>query len=453
MSSSPGLFLRPRRIRFEHCDPAGIVFFPQYLVMFVGLIEDWIHEELGIPYAELIGARRIGLPTVQLACDFRYPGRMGDAVALSLRVARLGNRSFTLEMGCRDATRDRLTVRQTIVTTSLDTHRPIPIPADLRAAMLRFDPSLDTAPPPPAQAAAGPALAPVSQGDGTAGQVLRPLIGLIGADIQRSLTPAMHEAAGAALGLDIRYQLIDTARLGRGAADLAPMLEGVRRLGFAGVNVTHPFKEAVCPHLDAIEGAARHVGSVNTVVVRDGRLIGWNTDISGFLAGWRRNFAARLPGRAALIGAGGAGRAIAHALAELGCTALALTDLARDRAERLAAELAAAHPRLAITIAADAEAACAGADGAVNATPIGMHAHPGLPLRAEALAGRAWVADAVYTPLETGFLAAGRRAGAAVLTGQDMAIGQAVDAFALFFGRPAPEEVMRATFQSRLAGG
>jgi shikimate dehydrogenase len=448
MSSNPGLFLRPRRIRFEHCDPAGIVFFPQYLVMFVGLIEDWIHEELGIPYVELIGTRRIGLPTVNLACDFRYPGRMGDDVALSLRVARLGNRSFTLEMGCRDETRDRLTVRQTIVTTSLDTHRPIPIPADLRAAMLRFDPSLDTAPPPPSKTSPGL----VSQSETKPGEVLRPLIGLIGADIQRSLTPAMHEAAGAALGLDIRYQLIDTAQLGRGAADLAPMLEGVRRLGFAGVNVTHPFKEAVCPHLDAIEGAARHIGSVNTVVVRDGRLIGWNTDISGFLAGWRRNFATRAPGRAALIGAGGAGRAIAHALAELGCTALALTDLARDRAERLAAELAAAHPRLAITIAADAAAACAGADGAVNATPIGMHAHPGLPVRADALAGLGWVADAVYTPLETAFLAAGRRAGAAVLTGQDMAIGQAVDAFALFFGRPAPEEVMRATFQARLAG-
>ena len=139
LSSAPR-FARARRIRFEHCDPAGIVFFPQYLVMFVSHLEDWIVEELGIPYADLIGARRVGLPTVSLSCEFRHPSRMGDEVSLGLRIARIGNRSFALDLDCSDVEQERVRIRQSIVTTSLDTHRPIPVPTDLRAAMTRFDP-------------------------------------------------------------------------------------------------------------------------------------------------------------------------------------------------------------------------------------------------------------------------------------------------------------------------
>jgi shikimate dehydrogenase len=275
----------------------------------------------------------------------------------------------------------------------------------------------------------------------------RPLIGLIGASIQRSLSPAMHEAAGAALGLDVRYHLIDAEVLRFGTADLPQLLDGVRRLGFAGVNVTYPFKEAVMRHLDGIEGAARQAGAVNTVVVRDGRLIGHNTDHSGFLAAWRHVLGSRRPGCAALIGAGGVGRAIVHGLAVLGLDELRLVDIERPRAEALLQNVAAAHPRLRITIAADAATALAGADGAVNATPVGSYAYPGLPVPERSLAGLAWAADAIYTPLETRFIAAARRGGAAVLPGGELAIGQAVDAFALFFNRPAPADVMRATFE------
>jgi len=141
-ASAPRRFARVRRIRFEHCDPAGIVFFPQYLVMFVSHLEDWIVEELGIPYAQLIGARRVGLPTVSLSCEFLHPSRMGDEVTLGLRVAKIGNRSIALELDCSDDERVRVRMRQSIVTTSLDTHRPIPVPDDLRAAMARFDPGV-----------------------------------------------------------------------------------------------------------------------------------------------------------------------------------------------------------------------------------------------------------------------------------------------------------------------
>jgi 4-hydroxybenzoyl-CoA thioesterase len=142
MSGGARRFERRRRIRFEDCDPAGIVFFPNYLTMFVSLLEDFVCEELAIPYADLVGARRIGLPTVSLSCEFTYPSRLGDNVSLGLRVLRLGNTSISLAMDCRDEARARVAVRQTIVVTSLETHRPIPIPADLRAALVGFDPAL-----------------------------------------------------------------------------------------------------------------------------------------------------------------------------------------------------------------------------------------------------------------------------------------------------------------------
>lgn len=131
-------FERPQPIRFGHCDPAGIVYFPQYLVMLNMLTEDWFNEALGIPYSQVLGPRRIGLPTVRLECDFTAISRMGETVTLGLSVARLGGRSITLDLGCRLGDEARLVARQVLVTTSLDTHRAIDIPDDLRAAMARF---------------------------------------------------------------------------------------------------------------------------------------------------------------------------------------------------------------------------------------------------------------------------------------------------------------------------
>lgn len=275
----------------------------------------------------------------------------------------------------------------------------------------------------------------------------RALLGLIGAKIGRSISPAMHEAAGAALGLDVRYHLIDSAELGFAAADLPRILDGVRALGFAGTNVTHPFKEAVVPLLDSVEGAARLVGAANTVVAQDGKLVGHNTDHSGFLAAWRRVFGPRRPGCVALIGAGGVGRAMAFGLLALGANELRVVDLDQARADGLAAALTAAYPKARVTAGTSAATALAGAVGVVNATPVGTYACPGMSVPEPALASAAWAADAIYTPLETGFIVAARRAGLDVLTGQELAIGQAIDAFTLFFGRPAPAEAMRAAFE------
>ncbi len=131
-------FERQLRIRFAHCDPAGIVFFPQYLVMINNLVEDWVTECLGVPYAELLGRRRTGMPTVSLQCEFTAISRMGEDVKLGLSVERLGGKSLTLQLGCRHGDEQRMSVRQVLVFTSLDTHRAVDVPADLRAAIDAF---------------------------------------------------------------------------------------------------------------------------------------------------------------------------------------------------------------------------------------------------------------------------------------------------------------------------
>ena len=132
------VFRRDRLIRFSDCDPAGIVFYPQYFVMFNGLVEDWVNDGLGIGYRALVIERRIGLPTVRLEADFTAVSRMGDPVELALEVERLGSRSLTLALRCTgDGGELRMTMRQVLVSTSLESHRAIEIPADLRAAILR----------------------------------------------------------------------------------------------------------------------------------------------------------------------------------------------------------------------------------------------------------------------------------------------------------------------------
>ena len=134
-----GTFVRERLIRFSDCDPAGIVFYPQYFVMFNGLVEDWVEEGLGIGFRKLVIGRRIGLPTVRLEADFRAVSKMGDKVLLSLRVQRLGSRSITLDSRCTsaDGSELRMQMRQVLVTTLLETHQAVEVPGDLREAIER----------------------------------------------------------------------------------------------------------------------------------------------------------------------------------------------------------------------------------------------------------------------------------------------------------------------------
>ena len=135
--AATGVFQRERMIRFSDCDPAGIVFYPQYFVMFNGLVEDWVEEGLGVGFRRLLMERRIGLPTVRLEADFRAVSRMGDRVLLSLQVQRLGSKSIRLSSQCTSAADGelRMQMRQVLVTTSLESHQAIEVPADLRAAI------------------------------------------------------------------------------------------------------------------------------------------------------------------------------------------------------------------------------------------------------------------------------------------------------------------------------
>lgn len=271
------------------------------------------------------------------------------------------------------------------------------------------------------------------------------LTGLIGAPIAHSASPAMHERAAEALGLRGHYQLIEVA--GADATGLSMMLEGVRRLGFAGVNVTFPYKEAVVPLLDELAPGAAAMGAVNTVVVKDGRLIGHNTDTTGFA----RAVTPLLEpsgNTVAVIGAGGVGKAIAFALASLEVTDIRIFDSEPARAEKLAAMLA-RHGGA--RVAASVEDALEGATGLVNGTPVGMLPNRGMPVPAALLHDGLWIADAVYSPLITPLLAAAQAKGARIMTGRELAIYQAADAFELFTGLAPSTEVMGEAFDEVMA--
>ncbi|MBK5950815.1 shikimate dehydrogenase [Rhodobium orientis] len=279
------------------------------------------------------------------------------------------------------------------------------------------------------------------------------LIGLIGAGIAESRTPAMHEAAALAAGFSLVYRRLDL--------DLGPdlplqeLLELADWMGFDGLNVTYPCKQAVLPFLDELSENARAVGAVNTVVLRDGRRFGHNTDIWGFTEAFRDELPDVPRTRVLQLGAGGAGSAVAFGLLSEGVGELRLFDPDRARAELLAREMAELGKGAEIVVVEDAGEAAEGCDGVVNASPVGMQKMPGMPLPAAAIPADAWVVDVVYFPIETEFLATARARGCRVMGGGGMALWQAVRAFELFTGEKPDRRAMREAFAraSRLMAG
>jgi len=266
------------------------------------------------------------------------------------------------------------------------------------------------------------------------------LTGLIGAPSAHSASPAMHERAAEALGVHCHYQLIEVA--GADREELQRLLDGVRRLGFAGVNVTFPYKEAVVALLDELSPGAQAIGAVNTVVVRDGRLIGYNTDTTGFARAITELVRDPAQSIVAVIGAGGVGRAIAFALAGIGVAEIRIFDTDRAKATQLAGQIG---KRGNTSVARSVEDAMRGATGVVNGSPVGMLPNRGTPLPDALLHRDLWVADAVYTPLWTPLLNAAKAKGAEVMTGRELAIYQAADAFELFTGlKPSAVEMGNA---------
>ena len=270
------------------------------------------------------------------------------------------------------------------------------------------------------------------------------LIGLIGSAIQASRSPALHEQEAAALSLRYLYKLIDLDQPGLGPEALPELLTAAERMGFAGLNITHPCKQAVIPLLHELSPDARDLGAVNTVLLRDGRRIGHNTDWYGFAESFRRGLPDVKRGRVVQFGAGGAGAAVAHAALTLGVELLTLIDTDPSRARSVADGLCARFGSGRAVAGGDAAAAVALADGVINATPIGMANHPGLPFPADWLHPGLFVAEVVYFPLETALLRAAKAAGCRTLDGGGMAVFQAAEAFRLFTGlMPDPERMLR----------
>jgi shikimate dehydrogenase len=245
----------------------------------------------------------------------------------------------------------------------------------------------------------------------------------------------LHEQEARALGMALTYELFDFKVLGLAEDALGPFLRRLRDQGYSGVNVTHPYKQAVMPVLDSVDEVAALVGAVNTVALRDGRLAGYNTDISGF----RDSFVQGLPGaslkRVLQLGAGGAGGAVACALLSLGAVRLEILDIRRERAEELAARLRPRFPDSQIVVRNVTSRDTAGLSGVVNTTPIGMAGHPGSPIDESRLDSSMWVVDVVYFPLETQLLRQARLLGCRVLDGSGMVIRQAAQAFQILTGR------------------
>lgn len=279
------------------------------------------------------------------------------------------------------------------------------------------------------------------------------LLGLVGAGIQASLTPAMHEREADAQGLRCLYRLIDLDRLGIGPEALPELLVAAERMGFTGLNITFPCKQAVIPLLDELSAEARALNAVNTVVLKDGRRIGHNTDCSGFAESFRRGLPGARLDRVVVLGAGGAGAAVAYAALALGAGEVTVFDLDRSRAEATAGRLSAGAGAGRVRPATDLVADMAAADGLIHATPTGMAKFPGLPLQAELLRPEHWVAEIVYFPLETELLRAARARGCRTLDGGGMAVFQAVGAFRLFTGLEADAERMLRQFAALSSEG
>ncbi|GAA0480645.1 shikimate dehydrogenase (NADP(+)) [Paractinoplanes deccanensis] len=278
------------------------------------------------------------------------------------------------------------------------------------------------------------------------------LVGLIGANIGTSMSPALHEREAGRHGVRYLYQLIDPTLLGLDGRDIGELITAARRLGFRGLNITHPYKQDVVKHLDELSPEAALLGAVNTVLFDGERATGHNTDRYGFAQGLARRLPDVATGHVVQVGAGGAGAAVASAIAGTGTRLLTLADLDSDRANRLArAIMRSSGTTVEVIAPADVSGRLRQADGLVNATPLGMEGHPGMPVPADHLRPEMWVADVIYRPLETELIRAARHRGCRVADGGGMVVYQAAASFRLFTGLTPDEERMYADFEA-LAG-
>jgi shikimate dehydrogenase len=279
------------------------------------------------------------------------------------------------------------------------------------------------------------------------------LTALLGQGVTPSLTPELHEREAARQGLRYVYKVVelDDGQLGSDA--LRQLLSAAVQLGFDALNVTHPIKQAIVPLMNDVTPVVEAIGALNTVLIDGGALVGHNTDVTGFASAFRAGLAGADLGAVILLGAGGAGAAVAHGLVGLGVRDVQVFDLHPKRAEALARSVARVRAGATVTALAenDLRKALATASGLVNATPVGMAGHPGTPVAAELLRPELWVADIVYRPLVTSLVEAATARGCRVLSGAGMAVHQAADTFELITGRPADRDAMFHDFDEMVA--
>lgn len=269
------------------------------------------------------------------------------------------------------------------------------------------------------------------------------IVCIIGDPVAHSLSPAMHNAAFDASDLNWVYVAFRVDE-----SSLAQAVEGLRALGAIGFNVTMPHKEAVAGLVDELDAEARIIGAVNTVQVRDGRLIGHNTDGAGLVCSLLVDLAFSVRGKNAVVfGAGGAARAIVVALASAGCERLTVVNRTKDKADilvELIRENFSACKADAFGSSEDYSDVMRGADLVVNATSVGMHGGRETPLDVNLICERHIVYDIVYNPEITALLAAASAAGAAVMGGKRLLLYQGMASFEIWTGRSAPGPSMES---------
>jgi len=266
-------------------------------------------------------------------------------------------------------------------------------------------------------------------------------LGLIGDNIARSQAPRLHRLAGQLCGLDVAYDRLIPREMG---ADFDAVFAGCAARGFRGINITYPYKERAAAKVAIDDPLVRAIGAVNTVIFTPEGPKGFNTDYSGFVAGYRRVRGEAAPGPVCMIGAGGVGKAVAFGLITLGLQDIRIVERDLAKAEALADALRAARPGLAVMVTDDPAAAAMGAAGLINCTPVGMVGYEGTPLPAALMAGAEWAFDAVYTPIDTQFLQDAAAAGLTIISGYELFFYQGVDAWDIFVGRPLDQARLRA---------
>ncbi len=273
-------------------------------------------------------------------------------------------------------------------------------------------------------------------------------LGLIGDNIARSRSPRLHVEAGRLCGMDVTYERLIPRDMNM---DFSSVFERCAGEGFAGINITYPYKEEVVARVHVPDPATAMIRACNTVVFGEGIPEGHNTDCTGFASAFRARFGNVAPGKVAMAGAGGVGKAVAFALARLGASELRIFDRDVAKARGLADALGAANIGMRVIAVASIEEATSDADGLINSTPLGMVGYPGTAIEAALIDGASWAFDAVYTPVDTQFLRDAADRDVETISGYELFFHQGVDAFAIFTGRQVDAAALRAALASEEA--